>query len=110
MEPFSEAVIGVIKNIPKGKVATYGQIARLAGNRGAARQVSRILHTMSEKHQLPWHRIVNIKGKIVIKDPNRQKDLLAGEGVEVGDRMTVDLVKYQWSGGSSGTYMEWMEG
>lgn len=52
---FTERVVEAIKRIPKGKVATYGQIATKAGNPFGARQVVRVLHTLSEKHDLPWH-------------------------------------------------------
>lgn len=64
MEPFTKEVIQIIKSIPQGKVMTYGQIAFIAGNPFGARQVSRILHTMTEKEKLPWHRVINSKGMI----------------------------------------------
>src|SRR5699024_12383361 len=61
-------LIAIIKNIPEGRVMTYGQIARLAGTPRGARQVARILHSMSRKHHLPWHRVINVQGKLTIKD------------------------------------------
>ena len=61
MNPFTERVIQIIQSIPAGRVMTYGQVAAAAGNRRGARQVARILHTMSQKHALPWHRIINAK-------------------------------------------------
>ena len=64
MELFTKRVIDIIRAIPVGKVMTYGQIARCAGNPGGARQVARILHSMSKKYKLPWHRVINAKGKI----------------------------------------------
>ena len=76
---------------------TYGQIARLAGSPRAARQVVRILHSMSEKHQLPWHRVINAKGEIGFKDEEAfysQKLLLEHEGVSFEKQ--IDLVKYQF--------------
>ena len=81
METFTEKIINVLREIPEGRVASYGQIARLAGNPRSARQVARVLHSMSAKYQLPWHRVVNAKGEIVIKDGDRQKELLVEEGV-----------------------------
>ena len=57
--------------------------AACAGNPRAARQVARALHSMSEKHDLPWHRVVNAKGEIAVKEPSRQRDLLEKEGVVV---------------------------
>lgn len=94
MQPFTEKVINIIQNIPTGKVMTYGQIARLAGSPRGARQVVRILHTQSEKHQLPWHRVVNGKGEIGFKDKelhNRQRDLLENEGIYFQLNGSLDL-------------------
>jgi methylated-DNA-protein-cysteine methyltransferase related protein len=99
MTPFTETVIGIIKSIPTGKVATYGQIAGLAGSPRAARQVVRILHSMSKKHRLPWHRVINAKGQIALQDDesfNEQWMSLEAEGVEIGLNGVIDLVRYQW--------------
>lgn len=99
MTPFTERVIKIIQNIPPGKVMTYGQIAKLAGSPRAARQVVRILHSMSRKYQLPWHRVINGKGQIAVKNEGlyqEQITILESEGVEVSVRGTVDLEKYQW--------------
>jgi methylated-DNA-protein-cysteine methyltransferase-like protein len=74
----------MIQQIPAGSVMTYGQIARLAGSPRGARQVVRILHSMSQKHQLPWHRVINSKGEIALTNPQsfqRQKQALEQEGV-----------------------------
>lgn len=102
MQPFTERVIEIIKNIPEGHVMTYGQIAGLAGSPRAARQVVRVLHSMSRKHRLPWHRVINTKGQIALKDEesyNEQLWALQGEGVEVGLRGVIDLEKYQYHPG-----------
>lgn len=99
MTPFTEAVIDIIRNIPEGKVMTYGQIAGLSGSPRAARQVVRILHSMSRKHRLPWHRVINAKGQIALqKDEayNEQWMSLEAEGVKVGLNGVIDLGKYQW--------------
>ena len=61
---FEDRVKDVIKSIPRGKVATYAQVAALAGNHQAARQVVRVLHTSSAKDRLPWHRVINSRGGI----------------------------------------------
>lgn len=111
MHLFTEKVVEVIRSIPDGRVATYGQIARLAGNSRGARQVSRILHSMSRKYQLPWHRVVNAKGEIVIAAPDiaeEQKFLLDEEGVEFVRDGKVDLATYQWH--PADVDWEWMEG
>ncbi|WP_042354333.1 MGMT family protein [Bacillus rubiinfantis] len=101
MAPFTEKVIEIIRQIPAGKVMTYGQIAALAGSPRAARQVVRILHSMSRKHRLPWHRVVNAKGEIAIQDDesfHEQLLALEAEGVHVGLHTRIDLDKFQWHG------------
>lgn len=93
-QPFTAEVISILKEIPPGRVVTYGQVARLAGSPRAARQVVRILHTMSEKHQLPWHRVVNSKGEIAVpNDESRklQRMLLESEDVVFLSDGRVDL-------------------
>lgn len=86
MNAFTKDVIKVIQNIPPGKVMTYGQIAAHAGSPRGARQVARLLHSMSAKYSLPWHRVINAEGKISIPDVESRKmqeTLLKSEGVEV---------------------------
>ncbi|MBT2737929.1 methylated-DNA-protein-cysteine methyltransferase-like protein [Neobacillus sp. B4I6] len=99
MTPFTENVVEIIRSIPEGKVATYGQIAGLAGSPRAARQVVRALHSMSKKHRLPWHRVINAKGQIALLDDesyNEQRLSLEAEGVEIGLNGVIDLERYQW--------------
>lgn len=99
MTPFTEKVVEIIRNIPEGKVMTYGQIARLAGSPRAARQVVRVLHSMSRKHRLPWHRVVNAQGQIALQDDESYQEQLfslEAEGVVVGLKGVIDLEKYQW--------------
>lgn len=64
LAPLTERILAVLKRIPKGKVASYGQIAALAGSPRGARQVVRILHMLSEREKLPWHRVVDRNGRI----------------------------------------------
>ncbi|MEL3974013.1 MGMT family protein [Rossellomorea oryzaecorticis] len=102
MKGFSERAIIIIKNIPQGKVMTYGQIARYAGSPRGARQVVRILHSMSKKHQLPWHRVINSKGEIGFQDQeqfNQQKNSLESEGVFLNHKSKIDLDFYQYHPG-----------
>ena len=96
MTPFTEKIVTIIQNIPEGQVMTYGQIARCAGSPRAARQVVRVLHSMSKKHRLPWHRVINSQGKIGMEDNEEQLFLLETEGIEIGPRNTVDLEKYMY--------------
>ncbi len=96
---FTQRIINIIKKIPEGKVLTYGFIAKLAGNPGAARQVSWILHSSSKKYNLPWHRVISSKGKISLKaveDCEYQKNLLEQEGIKFSDGFKLDLKEYLW--------------
>jgi len=95
---FSKLVIEIIQKIPVGRIATYGQIASLAGNNKAARQISRILHSSSEKYELPWHRVINSQGRISLRPGGgfeMQKAMLESEGVQV-IMGRIDLAKFQW--------------
>ena len=99
MQNFTEKVLNVIKQIPSGKVMTYGQVAAVAGSPRAARQVTRILHSMSGKYDLPWHRIVNIQGRIAVRDEESQfsqRKLLQDEGVEVDQNDRIDLSRFRF--------------
>lgn len=99
MKPFTSRVIEIIKSIPVGYVMTYGQIAELAGSARGARQVVRILHTMSTPYDLPWHRVVNAKGEVAIKDDEsrfQQIVYLRDEGVISDENGLIDLDKYRY--------------
>lgn len=96
---FTEQVIETVREIPEGRVATYGAIAALSGNPRAARQVVRILHTCSERENLPWWRVVNREGRIALKPGygyEDQEDLLLSESVEFDQRNRIDLGTYLW--------------
>jgi methylated-DNA-protein-cysteine methyltransferase-like protein len=98
---FSMEVIKAVRSIPRGKVATYGQIARIAGKEHAARGVSWILHSCSKSHKLPWQRVLNSKGEISFSKltPHfiRQKNLLKNEGVVFSEGDKVNMTKFQWT-------------
>lgn len=96
-----EKIFNAVAEIPKGKVATYGQIATMAGNKGYARIVGNALHNNPNPKLIPCYRVVNAKGRLA---PNfafggseAQAKLLENEGVEVINGF-VDLKKYQWQG------------
>ena len=100
MNTFTRQIIDVIRAIPEGCVTSYGRVATLAGNPRGARQVSRILHSMSEKHELPWHRVVNASGKISLprgRGFELQKALLESEGIFASPSGNVDLDIYLWT-------------
>jgi methylated-DNA-protein-cysteine methyltransferase-like protein len=97
MTQFTEEVLIIIKRIPYGRVMSYGQVARFAGNNRGARQVARILHSMTEKYNLPWHRIISSKGCISITDGRYaalQRELLLSEGIEVSEDGYIDISIY----------------
>ena len=89
-----------VKQIPEGKVATYGQIALLAGNPRWARVVGYALHVNPDPSTIKCHRVVNREGRVseafAFGGMNMQIALLRKEGVEVSDNGYVDLKKYQW--------------
>lgn len=88
-------ILSVVGEIPKGKVATYGQIARLIGREQNARLVGRVL-SMAEKYgEYPCHRVVNHAGRLV-PGWTEQKELLQEEGISLKDAVHVELKKYQW--------------
>ena len=88
-----------IAAIPRGRVATYGQVAHLAGKPWGARQVAWILHSQAERYGLPWQRVIGAGGRISLP-PGRgleeQRRLLRREGVAVGPGGAVDLERFQW--------------
>lgn len=89
-----------IQKIPYGKVATYGQIARLAGFSGYARQVGYALHATPDDMEVPWHRVINAKGEISLKPTGPydqvQRQMLENEGVQFDEHGRVSLKIYQW--------------
>ncbi len=99
---FKDRVIKIVKNIPHGRVKTYGTVATLAGIPRGARLVGGILHFHSEKNNLAWQRVVNKDGFISIKSLEHakqlQKVLLEQEGIEVTSDFMIDLDKYGWFG------------
>ncbi|MDH4222204.1 MAG: MGMT family protein [candidate division Zixibacteria bacterium] len=96
----NQRIITLIKNIPEGKVATYGQIATMAGNPQATRLVVWTLNSCSQKEKLPWHRVINSKGRISLKPGQGyelQKMLLQKDGIKFEEDDSIDLEKYLWS-------------
>jgi methylated-DNA-protein-cysteine methyltransferase-like protein len=97
------AIHAVIRRIPRGRVATYGQVAELAGIPGGARVAAAALKTSSPADRLPWQRVVGKRGprigRIAIHDPVGaavQRQLLEDEGVAVGDAGAIALDRFGW--------------
>lgn len=89
-------ILSVVAEIPEGRVATYGQIARLIGREKNARLVGRVLSSADSYGQYPCHRVVNHAGRLA-PGWREQGDLLAREGVLLKDGGYVDLRRYQWN-------------
>lgn len=102
------AIWRVVARIPPGRVATYGQIARMAGFPGAARMVGWALGALPDEtdaagHDIPWHRVINAAGRVSPRGPagdacRRQIARLRREGIRAGPRGTIDLERYGWDG------------
>jgi methylated-DNA-protein-cysteine methyltransferase related protein len=96
---YTGRVKSLIRAIPPGKVASYGQIAALAGMARQARQVAWILHSSSEKDRLPWHRVIGAAGRISLppgRGGREQRRLLVAEGIRFGPGGRVDWAKFRW--------------
>ena len=97
MTKTTERIIRAIRAVPKGKVSCYRDVALAAGMPNGARQAARVLHSMSEKHSLPWHRIIRADGSIALasgQGRELQIKLLRSEGVSVSKNGIVDIARY----------------
>lgn len=88
-------ILNAVSEIPEGRVASYGQIARLIGRDKNSRLVGKVLSMAELYGDFPCHRVVNHSGRLV-PGWTEQKRLLSGEGVEFKDENHVDMKKYQW--------------
>lgn len=97
-----EKIYEIVKKIPRGKVATYGQIADLAGNKKWSRAVGYALHANPEPNKIPCFRVVNRFGGLApafaFGGIDVQAELLRNDGIEVRADNTVDLDRYLWDG------------
>ena len=95
-----QRIYAVVRRIPEGRVATYGQVASLAGLAGRARQVGYALHALPEGTAIPWHRVVNASGGISLRSmPGSelvQRGLLEREGIRLDPRGRVPLARVRW--------------
>jgi methylated-DNA-protein-cysteine methyltransferase related protein len=105
LSPITLRIEAAIRAIPRGKISTYGGIAKDAGLPNGARQVARILHSRSGPAKLPWWRVLGKASKamyarISLKDSgfDEQRALLVSERVEVSENGEVDLGRYGWTG------------
>lgn len=90
----------IVRQIPRGRVATYGQIADLAGLDGQARQVGYALHAAPSSLKLPWHRVINSRGEVSARtngdSHELQRHLLEAEGIVFDARGRIDMRTFQW--------------
>ena len=95
-----ERIYAVVKRIPRGRVATYGQIACLAGLSTGARQVGYALYALPVGYNIPWHRVINAQGKVSVRSGSDydelQRVLLEAEGVVFDERNRVSLKRFRW--------------
>jgi methylated-DNA-protein-cysteine methyltransferase-like protein len=96
-----QLIYRMVGKIPRGKVATYGQIAALAGMPRHARQVGYALHALAQNSRVPWQRVINSKGEISARTWSEnhllQRILLEDEGVQFDHHGRVSLARFQWA-------------
>ena len=102
MPGFFERVYRLVRQVPPGKVISYGAIAHMLGHPHAARTVGWALHGLPEGSDVPWHRVINSQGAISISGRGHgadlQRALLEAEGVEFDKNGAVDLERFGWAG------------
>jgi methylated-DNA-protein-cysteine methyltransferase-like protein len=98
MSELYEKIYATIRKIPRGKAATYGQIARLAGIGPHARMVGYALHALTPEKKVPWHRVVGAGGKISLRGEGEsiQQTLLEREGVRFDARGRIPMEEFGW--------------
>lgn len=95
-----QRIYAVVRKIPRGRVATYGQIATIAGLPGHARRVGYALFNLKDGERVPWHRVINARGEVSVRSGSDhdelQRILLKTEGVVFDERGRVDLERFLW--------------
>ena len=97
-----ERIWSVVRRIPRGRVATYGQVARIAGLAGHARMVGYAMHGLPDElaKTVPWQRVINAQGRISLRafagSEAVQRRLLEREGVRFDARARIDLERFGW--------------
>ena len=102
MQNFFQSVYEVVAGIPRGKVLSYGDVAKRCGNPRMARQVGWALHVNPRPGEVPWHRVVFADGSLAsgfaFGGRDIQRALHEGEGVRVSDDYKVDMAAFRWQG------------
>lgn len=102
-ETFRERIYAVVRRIPWGRVATYGDVARLAGKPNGAREVGWALSSLDQPEITPWWRVVNREGRISPRSSGEkgaweQAERLRAEGVAVSQEYRLELKRWRWDG------------
>jgi methylated-DNA-protein-cysteine methyltransferase-like protein len=97
-----QRIFAVVRRIPRGRVATYGQVAALAGLAGQSRLVGYALSAVDGSSRIPWHRVINAEGRISLRRADSgggvlQRMLLEREGVRFDAGGRTDLERYRWN-------------
>ena len=97
------SVYVLVKKIPRGRVMTYGAVARVLKLRGGARTAGRAMAACPSGKAIPWHRVVGVGGKLLLREPNvsLQRKLLESEGVRVIEKRIEDFPARQWRPGKT---------
>jgi methylated-DNA-protein-cysteine methyltransferase-like protein len=102
MASFFQNVYGLVRQVPTGRVTTYGQVAALLGDPRAAHAVGFALRALPRGSRVPWHRVVNSQGRISLRHPlggeGHQRRLLEAEGVAFCEDGSIDLRRFLWDG------------
>jgi methylated-DNA-protein-cysteine methyltransferase-like protein len=95
------AVYKLVKKIPRGRVATYGQIARVLKLPGGARSAGRAMAACPSGRGIPWHRVVGAGGRLLIREPHAslQRKLLESEGMQLAEKRIQKFAAHQWRPG-----------
>lgn len=100
MSDFTTSVHDAVRSVPSGRVSSYGAIAELAGHPGAARAVGAVLRSLEPDEDVPWWRVISARGELTIPRAGHgrrlQRELLADEGVLIGDDGRVDMARFAW--------------
>ncbi|MHB8191704.1 MAG: MGMT family protein [Bellilinea sp.] len=101
---YQQAVYNIVRQIPRGTVASYGQVARIAGGGISARMVGYALAALPPSTNVPWQRVINSQGKISLPGFGRvmQEKLLREEGIVFGPDGRIDFDEFGWVGSGSG--------
>ena len=95
---FHERVWSYVRDVPPGKVVTYGQVAQGVGSPEAAQAVGSAMRALPDETDVPWHRVVDVRGRLIVNEFEEQRTRLGDEGVGLSDDDSVDLEEHRWRG------------